>query len=121
MAVHGQGTAAHEIIEFLKNRVHETAETANFVTSYGDANDGSFLLLHSNLRTDGVMLEALVRTAPTDTLIVKLVKGLLARRKRGRWGNTQENCHILLALDQYFNVFERDTPNFVARGMMRSE
>jgi uncharacterized protein YfaS (alpha-2-macroglobulin family) len=34
---------------------------------------------------------------------------------RGRWGNTQENVFILLALDHYFNTFENVTPDFVAR------
>jgi alpha-2-macroglobulin len=118
MAVDGKSHESSEVFAFLANRVHETAETANFVTSYGDAKDGTFLLLHSNLRADGVLLEALVRTKPSDTLIVKLVKGLLAGRKRGHWGNTQENCHVLLAMDQYFNRFERETPNFVARGIV---
>jgi hypothetical protein len=44
-----------------------------------------------------------------------LVNGLLAHRKRGRWGNTQENVFVLLALDRYFNTFESQTPDFVAR------
>ena len=118
MATQGKSSHNDEIHTFLRSRVNETAETANFVSSYGEANDGTFLLLHSERRTDGVLLEALVRTTPEDTLIVKLVKGLLAHRKRGHWGNTQENCHILLALDQYFNVFEREVPNFTARVWM---
>ena len=47
--------------------------------------------------------------------ILKLVRGLLGHRKKGRWGNTQENAFVLLALDRYFNVFEKITPDFVAR------
>jgi hypothetical protein len=48
-------------------------------------------------------------------LIPKLVRGLLAHRKKGHWGNTQENVFILLALDKYFNTYEKTTPNFVAQ------
>ena len=43
------------------------------------------------------------------------MRGLLAHRKRGRWGNTQENVFILLALDRYFQNYEAQTPDFVAR------
>jgi uncharacterized protein YfaS (alpha-2-macroglobulin family) len=43
------------------------------------------------------------------------VRGLLGGRTRGRWMNTQENVFILLALDRYFNTYEKTTPDFVAR------
>jgi uncharacterized protein YfaS (alpha-2-macroglobulin family) len=43
------------------------------------------------------------------------VRGLLAHRKRGRWGNTQENVFVLQAMDTYFRTYEKITPNFVAR------
>ena len=48
-------------------------------------------------------------------LIPKIVRGLLAHKIKGRWKNTQENAFILLALDKYFQTFEKATPNFVAR------
>ncbi len=44
-----------------------------------------------------------------------MVNGLLAHRVQGRWNSTQENVFILLALDSYFNTFESQTPDFVAR------
>ncbi len=90
----------------------ETAGAANFVTSYGD---DDYLLLHSNRRTDGIMLDALIGDQPESDLIPKIVNGLLAHRTQGRWGNTQENVFILLALDRYFNTYEAETPDFVAR------
>ena len=34
---------------------------------------------------------------------------------KGAWSNTQENVFILLALDKYFNAFEKVTPDFVTR------
>lgn len=99
----------------LANRVEETAGAASFTCSYGD---GAYLLLHSNRRTDGVLLDALIGDQPKSDLIPKLVSGLLAHRRAGRWGNTQENAFILLALDRYFNTYEKITPDFVARAWL---
>src|SRR5690606_24412171 len=53
--------------------------------------------------------------AAAEDLIPKLVRGLLAHRKKGHWGSTQENVFILLALDKYFGAYESVTPNFVTR------
>jgi len=96
----------------LNNRVTETAGTAHFVTSYGDSN---YLLLHSDRHADGILLDALIGDQPQSDLIPKIVKGLMAHRTAGRWANTQENAFILLALDRYFNTYEAQTPDFVAR------
>ena len=95
--------------------VVETASTAQFTTSYAD---GAHLLLHSSRRTDAIILEAMINTNPQSDLVPKLVKGLLAHRVRGRWGNTQENAFVLLSLDRYFQVFEADEPYFVARAWL---
>ena len=86
--------------------------TAHFATSYGDS---GYLLLHSDRRADGIILEALIGDQPESDLIPKIVRGLLAHRTAGRWTNTQENVFILLALDRYFNTYEAQTPDFVAR------
>lgn len=96
----------------LGNRAEETAGTAHFTTSYSDS---AHLLLHSNRRADGIILEALIGDDPKNDLIPKIVRGLLAHRVKGRWENTQENAFVLLALDRYFQVYEKATPNFVAR------
>lgn len=96
----------------LNNRVTETAGAAHFADSYSD---GAYTILHSNRRADGVILDALIGDQPQSDLIPKLVRGLLSGRQRGRWMNTQENVFILLALDRYFNTYERTTPDFVAR------
>lgn len=96
----------------LSNRVAETAATAHFVCSYKDSD---YLLLNSDRRADGIILEALIGDQPSSDLIPKIVRGLLDHRTRGRWENTQENVFILLALDRYFNAYEKVSPNFVAR------
>jgi uncharacterized protein YfaS (alpha-2-macroglobulin family) len=114
----GDATSVAEVTAIrrhLNNRVTETAGAAHFVNSY---NDGDYLLLNSNRRADGVILEALIGDQPKSDLIPKIVRGLLAHRKQGHWGNTQENVFILLALDRYFNVYEKATPDFVAKAWL---
>ncbi len=108
----GSQTEVQAILHFLNNRTTETAATANFVTNYGD---GAWLIMYSNRRADGVLLEALIKADPKNDLIPKLVRGLLDHRTKGAWENTQENVFILLALDKYFNAFEKVTPDFVTR------
>jgi len=118
-------TEVAAILQFLNNRTTETAATANFVTDY---RDGGWLIMASNRRADGVLLEAMIKTVSSPhvskgsdanngaaDLIPKLVRGLLANRVKGAWSNTQENVFILLALDKYFNAFEKVTPDFVTR------
>ena len=111
----GSDKAQDELAEIrrdLNNRVTETAGAAHFQTSYSD---GGHLILHSDRRVDGLLLEALIKDQPKSDLIPKIVRGLLAHRTKGRWGSTQETVWVLLALDRYFNTYEAVTPNFVAR------
>src|SRR6185503_14103806 len=77
--------------------------------------NGAYLLLHSSRRTDAVLLDALIAAEPQSDLIPKLVSGLLAGRTAGRWATTQENAFVLLALDRYFQTYEKASPDFVAR------
>lgn len=114
----GDANSAAEVAairRLLNNRAEETAATAHFTTSYGD---DDYLLLHSSRRADGVILEALIADQPQSDLIPKVARGLLAHRTRGRWENTQENAFVLLALDRYFQTYEKATPDFVARAWL---
>jgi uncharacterized protein YfaS (alpha-2-macroglobulin family) len=100
------------IRKLVDNKVEETAAAAHFVTGYAD---GSYLLLHSDRRVDALFLEALIGDQPKNDVIPKLVEGLLGHRKAGHWENTQESAWVLLALDRYFETYEKVTPDFVAR------
>lgn len=99
------------ILRDLNNRVQETAATAQFGSDYGDS---AWYMLYTSRRTDGVLLDALIAANPQSDLIPKLVRGLLAHRSKGQWGTTQDNVFALLALERYFKVFEKETPDFVA-------
>jgi hypothetical protein len=102
----------------LANRSTETAGAAHFVTSYGE---GDYLLLHSDRRADGVLLESMIGEDPKNDLIPKLVTGLLGHRKAGRWHNTQENAFVLVAIDKYFRAYENTAPDFVARAWLGAD
>ena len=108
----GSAAEVEAIRQHIGNRAVETAGAANFTTSYGDQ---AYVLLHSDRRTDAIILQAMISGDPESDLILKVVNGLLAHRTAGRWGSTQENVFVLLALNSYFDTFEAQTPDFVAR------
>jgi alpha-2-macroglobulin len=108
-------TEVAAIRRHFDNRAEETAAAAHFTTRY---KDGAHLLLASDRRADAIILEALIGDDPKNDLIPKLVRGLLAHRKAGRWESTQENAFVLLSLDRYFAVYEKATPDFVARAWL---
>ncbi|HEX2310984.1 MAG TPA: alpha-2-macroglobulin family protein, partial [Vicinamibacterales bacterium] len=90
---------------------------------------------NSNIRSTAIVLETLVRASraqvpvsspqPADTgpapasglqppadLSVRIVRWLMAARKDGRWGNTQENAHAMRALVAYYRTHEAVVPDF---------
>ncbi|HRE87917.1 MAG TPA: hypothetical protein PK095_02150, partial [Myxococcota bacterium] len=58
--------------------------------------------MDSDLRSNALLLMALEKTRPTDPHIPKLVAALMADRRGGHWGNTQDNAFALLALASHF-------------------
>lgn len=110
-----RGKATSEVASlktWLGNHLSETAAGAHLVTGY---DDGAYVLLHSSRVVDGVWLDALLQTEPKNDLVPKLVNGLLAHRKAGRWSSTNESALVLASLDRYFRVYESVTPDLVAR------
>lgn len=115
LAKHARGSnELQELRRLVKNRVTQTANKAQFATSYGES-DKPHLILHSSRRVDALLLCGLLIDQPQDPLNAKLVRGLLAGRVKGRWNNTQENIWVLLALQSYFQIYEKQTPNFVSQ------
>ncbi|MBS1989254.1 MAG: hypothetical protein JSS83_01985 [Cyanobacteria bacterium SZAS LIN-3] len=94
----------------INNQIKETASTASTISEgYGESN---YRMFYSPRRTDALVMLALIEDQPDSELIAKLAKGLLAHKKNGAWNGTQENSSVLLALDKYFSVYEKETPNF---------
>jgi uncharacterized protein YfaS (alpha-2-macroglobulin family) len=68
----------------------------------------------SNARTTAIALDTLVRTSDQEQLVKQMVRWLMAVRKQGRWGNTQENVWAMESLVDYYRRYEKETPDFSA-------
>ena len=68
----------------------------------------------SNVRTTAIVLNSLVKGNVSDAPIRQLVRWMMAARKDGRWGNTQENALAMEALVAYYKRFESAPPDFRA-------
>ena len=73
------------------------------------------LLMHSESRTDAIVLSALMEVQPTHPLVPKIVRGLIEARVRGRWETTQSNAYALVALSRYYKHYEKVVPDFGLR------
>lgn len=104
-----------ELRRELMNRTQETAAGASLRSDFGS---GDYWVMHSARAANGIVLEALIKDQPKSDLIPKLVKGLQNERTQGHWGTTQANAFILLALDHYFQQYEAQTPDFVAKAWL---
>ncbi|MEM7096345.1 MAG: alpha-2-macroglobulin family protein [Actinomycetota bacterium] len=105
-----------EIELLFRNRVTETPNAATFATDYGE---DAYLFLHSDRRTDAIVLDAFLRMRPDSDLVLKTLNGILsARSNRGYWGNISENSFVLLAGSAYFERFENVDPDFIARAWL---
>ncbi|HEU0035528.1 MAG TPA: alpha-2-macroglobulin family protein [Kofleriaceae bacterium] len=96
----------------LVSATHETASSATVTTSYDESER---LLLVSSTRTTALALDALLREAPDHPLVPKLARGVLDGRSHGRWRSTQENLVALQTMRQYFDRFEKATPNYTGK------
>jgi uncharacterized protein YfaS (alpha-2-macroglobulin family) len=73
---------------------------------------------NSNIRSTAIVLNSLVRAGATDLAPRPMVRWLMAARKDGRWGNTQENAHAMEALVAYYRKYEPTVPDFRAVVML---
>jgi uncharacterized protein YfaS (alpha-2-macroglobulin family) len=105
-------TLRRALLRRVTGAATETAATAAFT-----ARDHPYdwFLFSSSGRTDAAALDALLAADPRNELVAKAVRGLMARRRAGRWASTQENAWVLLALARYFRTFEAAEPAFVSR------
>ncbi len=101
-----------KLLADLLSAVHETAGAATVTAHFTEAER---LLLVSNHKTTALALDALLREAPQHPLVLKLARGLLEGRTRGRWRSTQENVTVLQTMRRYFDIYEKDTPNYTGK------
>ncbi len=116
----GHEEKIQEIWDFLLNQVHETAGKAVFATAFREE-EGHLVLnstRYAGKRAEALLLQALIKTRPAEELMPKLVSGLLADRRRGHWGSTQNNVFVILAMRDYYYQFEDVEPDFFGRAWL---
>ncbi len=69
---------------------------------------------NSNVRSTAIALNTLIASGADEAPIRSLVRWLMAARRGGRWGNTQENATAMEALVAYYRRYEAATPDFRA-------
>ena len=96
--MNGSGRLLGDIISALKKRIVEHDDEA-YVT---DRSDYGGFSMGSNIRSHGAVLYALSAVGGDDRLLVKLLNGLLKRRRsNGFWGNTQSTIFGIMGIHRY--------------------
>ncbi len=108
----GKTNRVEELLRQLNNAAVQTASAAHFAE--GDT-ESLRLLMHSNDRTDAIVLAALLEVAPKHPLMPKIARGLLQSRVRGRWSTTQSNAYALMALSRYYAQVEKVVPDHISQ------
>ena len=67
---------------------------------------------NSNVRSTAIVLNHQAKQSTPDVDLRAMVRWMLAARKNGRWGNTQENAMAMEALVTYYRVHEAEVPDF---------
>lgn len=116
---YGRTSARDAVLEELRDGVVESARTIHFAESRSEAaSDGLRLLMHSNVQTDAIALMALLEIDAADARLPKIIAGIMDDRdpkRGGRWLSTHANAWALVAASRYFEVVEKDEPDFTAR------
>jgi uncharacterized protein YfaS (alpha-2-macroglobulin family) len=72
----------------------------------------------SNVRSTAIVLNSLVKASASADEIRPMVRWMMAARKNGRWGNTQENAHAMESLVAYYRRYEPTVPDFTGVAML---
>ncbi len=100
------------ILRLILNRAYQTPSAVHF-SEYETTSEQMRLLMHSNDRTDAIILASFLDVQPRHFFIPKIARGLIQSRINGRWSTTQANAFAMIALVKYFNFYEKTVPNFV--------
>jgi uncharacterized protein YfaS (alpha-2-macroglobulin family) len=69
---------------------------------------------NSNVRSTAIVLNSLVKGGVSTAPMRQIVRWMMAARRKGRWGNTQENAYAMEALVRYYRTYEATVPDFRA-------
>ncbi len=116
------GSNASERAETLARELMNMAKVQEATIHFEDGSEQDYTwTFGSNVKTTAVVVSALMEANQDKTFAEKVVNGLLASQKNGRWNNTQENIFALEALNLYFKKYESQEPNFTAKIVLASQ
>ena len=114
--VEGKTAAFSELLRLLDNAaIQDTPYKVHFREI---ATESLRLLMHSESRTDAIVLAALMEVQPEHSLVPKVVRGLIEARVRGRWETTQANAYALVAISRYYKHYEKVIPDYQLRAWL---
>jgi uncharacterized protein YfaS (alpha-2-macroglobulin family) len=67
---------------------------------------------NSNVRSTAIVLGTLVREGQDEQLVKQMVRWMMSVRRKGRWGNTQENAWAMESMVDYYRKYESEVPDF---------
>jgi uncharacterized protein YfaS (alpha-2-macroglobulin family) len=73
---------------------------------------------NSNVRSTAIVLNSLVKGSAGAEEVRPMVRWMMAARKNGRWGNTQENAHAMESLVAYYRRYEATVPDFTGVALL---
>ena len=76
---------------------------------------------NSNVRSTAIVLNSLVNAAAGPEEVRPIVRWMMAVRRNGRWGNTQENAYAMESLVAYYRRYESVVPDFTGVAMLGDE
>ncbi len=120
MAVHA-ANANDPRIPALLGGLHDRVELRDSTARSKAASRSFSEFFDSPIRTDAMILLALVRTSSDDPLIDPLARGLTEARNQGQLRNTQENAYALLAMSGYAALREAVEPEMDVRAWVGPE
>jgi uncharacterized protein YfaS (alpha-2-macroglobulin family) len=107
----GDSDGANELIDDLVAAAVETSTTAHWPQS---EYDGSYnrKAMASTTRATALVLEALVKIRPANTLLPKAALWLMNERSGSHWRTTQETSYAILALADYVQGSGELSPDY---------
>jgi uncharacterized protein YfaS (alpha-2-macroglobulin family) len=121
-AMHAKGETGGARVEDLRRRMTNAVQPEAGSAHVEELSDPYLLWFwNSNVRSTAIVLNALVRASAGEERIRPLVRWMMAVRKDGRWGNTQENAHAMESLVAYYRKYESTVPDFTAIALLGSE
>jgi hypothetical protein len=107
-----RSSRVEELLRVLENSAVQTPYGVHFAEA---STESLRLLMHSNTRTDAIVLKAYMEVNPKNVIVPKIVRALMAARVKGRWETTQANAFVMEALAAYFRQYEKVEPEFKAQ------